>query len=134
MADTYVNVGIVQSDGTLFDLSKFIDKNSFSFGITPRLVKVVQTMDGFERIAGGGYKQTLRFKFNPMTAQQAVSVLQKLFETPAYAVQYNGLLPPDSGLGYYSMRLSDVSFEYLSKCRFCLKNWFQFDEIEMVEL
>lgn len=68
-----------------------------------------------------------------MTASTAMVVLRKLFESAAFAVTFNGLLPPEQGL-YYNMRLSDVSMEYLSRCRFCSDKWFQFAEIELIEL
>lgn len=131
--DNYINVGIVQADESIFNLSRYIDNTSFSFGVSPRQMQIIRTLDGIDHVAGGGYRQTLKFKFNPMTASTAMVVLRKLFESAAFAVSFNGLLPPEQGL-YYNMRLSDVSMEYLSRCRFCADKWFQFGEIELIEL
>ena len=53
---------------------------------------------------------------------------------PAFKVDFRGLLPPDSDDGYYDMRLSEMSAEYLSRCKFGGAKWYQFDELELVQL
>lgn len=134
MADTFFNIRIIQSGETSFDLSRYVEKNSISFSVEPRLVSVVRTLDGVDHVAGGGLRQKLRFRFNPLTWVEALQVLRKLFETPVLTIICSGMLAPDSGLLYYTMRLSDASAEYLARCKFGMQDWYQLDEIELVEL
>ena len=133
MADTYINIGIVNTDETIYDLSRYIDKRTISFSIEPRVMQVVRTLDGVDHVASEGTRQRIRFSFNPMTTDQAKGLIAKLFATPTLTMTYNGIVPPKNG-AYYDMRLTDASAEYLANCRFTSQHWYQLGEIEMVEL
>ena len=132
MADNYFNIAIVKRLVN-FDLSRFIDKNSVSISAEPRMTATVRTMDGVDHVSGGGIRQTIRFTFNPMTAENAKTVVSELLESPALGITFNGMVPPSNG-AFYEMRLSEASAEYLAQCKFVQANWFQFEEIELVEL
>lgn len=133
MADSYINLSIIDESGGSFDLSPFIDRHSFSFGIEPRRRQVIQTMDGVDHIAGGGYRQKVTFTFNPLTREQVTLILTELFAHPAFTVSMRGLLPSDTTTNY-NMRLDELSAVYLSRCLFRNLNWYQLEPITFVEL
>ena len=133
MADTYINISIVKSNGIYFDLSKYIQKDSISISAEPRTSSIVRTMDGVDHVSGGGIRQTLRFTFNPMTADKAKDMITELFHAPALGIKFNGFTTPANG-DYYEMRLSEASSSYLASCKFAGQNWFQFEELELIEL
>ena len=130
----YVYINLVNEDETLYDLTPYIDRNSVHMSIAPRVSRVITTIDGREHISGWGNRQTLSFKFNPMIREQAVDIVSRMGQYPAFKVDFRGLLPPDSDDGYYDMRLSQMSAEYLSRCKFGGAKWYQFDELELVQL
>ena len=130
----YVYINLVNEDESLFDLTPYIDRNSVHFGIAPRVSRVITTIDGRDHISGWGNRQTLSFKFNPLIREQAVDIVSRMGQYPAFKVDFRGLLPPDSDDGYYDMRLSEMSAEYLSRCKFGGAKWYQFDELELVQL
>lgn len=130
----YIYINLVNEDETLYDLTPYIDRNSVHLGIAPRVSRVITTIDGRDHISGWGNRQTLSFKFNPLIREQAVDIVSRMIQYPAFKVDFRGLLPPDSDDGYYDMRLSEMSAEYLSRCKLGGAKWYQFDELELVQL
>ena len=130
----YIYINLVNEDESLFDLTPYIDRHSVHMGIAPRVSRVITTIDGRDHISGWGNRQTLSFKFNPLIREQAVDIVSRMIQYPAFKVDFRGLLPPDSDDGYYDMRLSEMSAEYLSRCKFGGAKWYQFDELELVQL
>ena len=130
----YIYINLVNEDESLFDLTPYIDRHSVHMGIAPRVSRVITTIDGRDHISGWGNRQTLSFKFNPLIREQAVDIVSRMGQYPAFKVDFRGLLPPDSDDGYYDMRLSEMSAEYLSRCKFGGAKWYQFDELELVQL
>ena len=130
----YVYINLVNDDETLFSLNPYIDRDSVKMSVAPRVSRVITTIDGRDHISGWGNRQTLSFKFNPMIREQAVDIVSRMAQYPAFKVDFRGLLPPDSDDGYYDMRLSEMSAEYLSRCKFGGAKWYQFDELELVQL
>lgn len=130
----YIYINLVNEDESLFDLTPYIDRHSVHLGIAPRVSRVITTIDGRDHISGWGNRQTLSFKFNPLIREQAVDIVSRMIQYPAFKVDFRGLLPPDSDDGYYDMRLSEMSAEYLSRCKLGGAKWYQFDELELVQL
>ena len=130
----YIYINLVNEDESLFDLTPYIDRHSVHMGIAPRVSRVITTIDGRDHISGWGNRQTLSFKFNPLVREQAVDIVSRMIQYPAFKVDFRGLLPPDSDDGYYDMRLSEMSAEYLSRCKLGGAKWYQFDELELVQL
>ena len=130
----YIYINLVNEDESLFDLTPYIDRHSVHMGISPRVSRVITTIDGRDHISGWGNRQTLSFKFNPLVREQAVDIVSRMIQYPAFKVDFRGLLPPDSDDGYYDMRLSEMSAEYLSRCKLGGAKWYQFDELELVQL
>lgn len=130
----YIYINLVNEDESLFDLTPYIDRHSVHMGIAPRVSRVITTIDGRDHISGWGNRQTLSFKFNPLIREQAVDIVSRMIQYPAFKVDFRGLLPPDSDDGYYDMRLSEMSAEYLSRCKLGGAKWYQFDELELVQL
>lgn len=135
MADTHFNLGIVQTDNTVFSLSEYIAKDSLSFAYAPRRYQVIRTLDGVDHVAGTGKRLTIRFGFNPLPASTVLTIIGKLLETAALTISYSSgtLLDPDSGINL-NMRLSDVSASYLSNCEYRAQDWYQLESVELVEL
>jgi hypothetical protein len=134
MVDAFNYILIVNDDETTFDLGQYIDKNSVKMSIAPRVSRIITTIDGREHISGFGYRQTLTFKFNPLTRGQAVDVVSRMIQAAAFKVEYRSLMPPDTMETSFDMRLSQMSAEYLSRCKFGGANFYQFDEIQLVQL
>lgn len=130
----YVYINLVNDDETLFSLNPYIDRDSVKMSVAPRVSRVITTIDGREHISGWGNRQTLSFKFNPLTRDQAVDLVSRMGQASAFKVDFRGLIPPDSDDGYYDMRLSQMSADYLSRCKFGGQKWYQFDELELVQL
>ena len=130
----YIYIDIVNSDETTFSLAPYIDRDSVSMSVAPRVSRVIKTIDGRDHVSGWGTRQTLSFKFNPMTREQAVDIAARMGQAAAFKVDFRSLLPSDQDDGYFDMRLSDMSADYLSRCKFGGAKWYQFDEIELVQL
>ena len=129
----YVYINLVNDDETLFSLNPYIDRDSVKMSVAPRVSRVITTIDGRDHISGWGNRQTLSFKFNPLTKEQATDFVSRMISA-AFKVDFRGLLPPDSTDGYYDMRLSQMSADYLSRCKFGGQKWYQLDELELVQL
>ena len=129
----YVYINLVNEDESLFSLNPYIERDSVSMSVAPRVSRVITTIDGRDHISGWGNRQTLSFKFNPLTKEQATDLVSRMISA-AFKVDFRGLLPPDSTDGYYDMRLSQMSADYLSRCKFGGQKWYQLDELELVQL
>ncbi len=134
MVDNYNYILLVNDDETTFNLGAYVDKNSVKVSAAPRVSRIITTLDGREHVSSFGVRQTLSFKFNPLTRAQAVDICSKMLQAAAFKVDYRSLLPPDSMDSYFDMRLSQMSAEYLSRCKFGGANYYQFDEIQLVQL
>lgn len=130
----YIYIDLVNSDETTFPLAPYIDRDSVSMSVAPRVSRVITTIDGRDHVSGWGIRQTLSFKFNPMTREQAVDIAARMGQAAAFKVNFRSLLPSDQTDGYFDMRLSDMSADYLSRCKFGGAKWYQFDAIELVQL
>lgn len=129
----YVYINLVNEDESLFPLNPYIERDSVKMSVAPRVSRVITTIDGRDHISGWGNRQTLSFKFNPLTKEQATDLVSRMISA-AFKVDFRGLLPPDSTDGYYDMRLSQMSADYLSRCKFGGQKWYQLDELELVQL
>lgn len=129
----YVYINLVNEDESLFSLNPYIERDSVKMSVAPRVSRVITTIDGRDHISGWGNRQTLSFKFNPLTKEQATDLVSRMISA-AFKVNFRGLLPPDSTDGYYDMRLSQMSADYLSRCKFGGQKWYQLDELELVQL
>lgn len=129
----YVYINLVNEDESLFSLNPYIERDSVKMSVAPRVSRVITTIDGRDHISGWGNRQTLSFKFNPLTKEQATDLVSRMISA-AFKVDFRGLLPPDSTDGYYDMRLSQMSADYLSRCKFGGQKWYQLDELELVQL
>lgn len=135
MVDAYNYIRIINDDETTFDLGAYIDRDSVRMSVSPRLSRIITTLDGREHVASSGFKQTLTFRFNPLTREQAVDVVSRMIQAAAFKVDYRALmLPPDSMDSYFDMRLTDMSADYLSRCTFGGAHFYQFDEITLIQL
>lgn len=134
MVDAFNYILLVNDDETTFDLGAYIDKNSVSMSVAPRMSRVITTLDGREHVSGFGYRQTVSFKFNPLTYAQATDIVSKMISAVAFKVSFRSLMPPDSNDPYFDMRLSSMSADYLSRCKLGSASYYQFDEISLVEL
>lgn len=134
MVDSWFNIGIVNQDETIFSLNPYIDRDSVKTGVAPRASRIITTIDGREHIAAIGRRQTLSFKFNPLTYAQATDLVTRLCTFPAFKVSFRSLMVSDSNDGYFDMKLSGVSADYLSRCKFGGAEMFQFDDIELEQL
>ncbi len=129
----YVYINLVNEDESLFSLNPYIERDSVKMSVAPRVSRIITTIDGRDHISGWGNRQTLSFKFNPLTKEQATDLVSRMISA-AFKVDFRGLLPPDSTDGYYDMRLSQMSADYLSRCKFGGQRWYQLDELELVQL
>ena len=130
----YIYIDIVNEDETTFSLNPYIDRDSVKTSVAPRVSRTITTIDGREHVAGNGIRQTVSFRFNPLTRSEAVNIVSRMAQLPAFKVDFRGLLPSDSSDGYFDMRLSKMSADYLSRCKFGNQNYYQFDDIELVQL
>ena len=134
MVDSWFNIGVVQQDDTIYSLNPFIDRDSVKTGVAPRVSRTITTIDGREHISSIGRRQTLSFRFNPLTYAQATELVTLLCTYPAFKVSFRSLTASDSNDGYFDMKLSGVSADYLSRCKFGGAEMFQFDDIELEQL
>ena len=130
----YVFIEIVNSDETTYALDPFIDRDSVKMSVAPRTSRTITTIDGREHVAGNGIRQTLSFRFNPLTRAQAVDIVSRMAQRPAFKVDFRSLLPSDVSDGYFDMRLSKMSADYLSRCKLGNQKYYQFDDIELEQL
>lgn len=134
MVDAFNFIHLINDDETTFDLGAYVDRDSVKVSAAPRMSRIITTLDGREHVSSFGVRQTLSFKFNPMTRDVAVDICSKMIQAAAFKVDFRSLLPPDSMDSYFDMRLSQMSADYLSRCKFGNANFYQFDEIQLVQL
>ena len=135
MVDAFNFIHLINDDDTTFDLGKYIDRDSVRMGVAPRLSRIITTIDGRDHVATSGYKQTLTFRFNPLTRAEATDIVSRMISAAAFKVDYRALVtPPDTMESYFDMRLSEMSADYLSRCTFGGAHYYQFDEITLVQL
>lgn len=134
MVDAFNYILLINDDETTFDLGAYVDRDSVKVGVSPRAQKIITTLDGREHVSSIGVRQTLSFKLNPVTRDVAVDLCSRMIQAAAFKADFRSLLPSDSVDGYFDMRLSQMSADYLSRCKFGGANWYQFDEIQLVQL
>jgi len=134
MVDAFNYILLINDDETTFDLGQYIDKESVSMSVAPRLSRVITTLDGRDHVSSIGQRQSLTFKFNPLVYDVATDIVQKMISAAAFKVSFRSLMASDSNDGYFDMRLSEMSAEYLSKCKLGNANFYQFDSITLVQL
>ena len=134
MVDAFNYILLINQDETTFDLGQYIDRDSVSMSVAPRVTRSITTLDGREHVASFGQRQSLTFTFNPMTYADATDIVTKMITAAAFKVSFRSLMPSDSNDGYFDMRLDEMSAEYLSRCKFGNANFYQFDSITLVQL
>ena len=139
MAETHFNIRIQQEEENgyypYFNLSQYIDKDTVSFSYEPRRLQVVRTEDGFDHVAGEGTRLSIRFAFNPLPHTTALTIIEKLLETPTLTISFEYGTVLYNGSGMYYMRLAGgISAEYLAKCEYRGQDWYKIGEVELVEL
>lgn len=113
------------------DFASMIERDSYSTGRVPVFSETVTTMDGVDHVALVRHKGTIRFEFNPQTAAQTATAFQALMTQPC-TVYYFCL--QTNAYRQATMRLSEMSAAYLSRCLARGLRWNQIDEIELTEL
>lgn len=134
MVDAFNYILLVNDDETTFNIGAYIDRDSVSMSVAPRLSRVITTLDGRDHVSSIGQRQSLTFKFNPLVYDVASSLVTKMITAAAFKVSFRSLMPSDSNDTYFDMRLSEASADYLSRCKLGNGNYYQFDPITLVQL
>lgn len=113
------------------DFTGMVERDSYSTGRIPVFSETVTTMDGVDHVALVRHKGTIRFEFNPQTTTQTAVACNALMSQPC-AVYYYDL--QTNAYRTATMRLDEMSAEYLSRCLSRGLRWNQMDEIELTEL
>ena len=136
MVDTWMYVRLVLQDSSVFDITPYINRDSIKVGSPIRQSRVITTLDGKDHVTSNCTRQTVSFTFNPLRADFALDIAYLLTQSSVIRVLFKSLVNTggDNSDGSYNMMLSDVTAEYLSRCRFGGVTHYQFDEIELVQL
>ena len=134
MVDAFNYILLINQDETTFDLGQYVDRDSVSMSVAPRVTRSITTLDGREHVAGFGQRQSLTFTFNPLIYSIASDIVTKMITAVAFKVSFRSLMPSDSNDGYFDMRLDEVSADYLSRCKLGNANFYQFEPITLVQL
>lgn len=134
MVDAFNYILLINQDETTFDLGRYIDRDSVSMSVAPRVTRSITTLDGREHVSSFGQRQSLTFTFNPLTYADATNIVTKMITAAAFKVSFRSLMPSDSNDGYFDMKLDEMSAEYLSRCKLGNANFYQFDAITLVQL
>lgn len=134
MVDAFNFIYLINQDNSTFDLGKYIDRDSVSMSVAPRMSRVITTLDGRDHVSSFGQRQSLTFSFNPMVYADATMIVAKMITAAAFKVSFRSLMASDSNDGYFDMRLDEMSADYLSRCKLANANFYQFEPITLVQL